>query len=189
MTLDRAIDEAFGRTDSVRRKSWPAGTWAFIDALSKNKFYPFLCMMMSADSVHGMPSLHQTEDARNAEDWYPCSHTDDPVVENWRSNLVLERDGETRSIGRGAKCRALLNDHHLSEACTLVWAELDQISLAVPEDSIDGWPNDGMIIAMGRLLLSSGGVHLPFHLLQVCHWLSRDGLQRRYNLVVVRSDR
>ena len=146
-------------------------------------------MMMNAEDAHRMPSLHQTDDARNAEDWYPCSHTDDPVVEDWRSNLSLECGGETRSIGRGAKCRALLNEHLLSEECTLVWAELDQISLAVAKDSTDGWPNDGMMIPMGRLILGSGGVHLPFHLLQASHWLSRDGLPRQYNLVVVRADK
>ena len=43
MTLDKAVEGAFGRTADVRREAWPAGSVGIIDCLSENRFKPFSC--------------------------------------------------------------------------------------------------------------------------------------------------
>lgn len=49
MTLGTAIEEAFGRTEYVRRAAWPAGSVGVIDCLSENPFAPFSCTVGRAE--------------------------------------------------------------------------------------------------------------------------------------------
>ena len=59
--------------------------------------------------------------------------------------------------------------------------------LAVADD-VTGWPADGMMIPLGRLVLSANGIDLPFLLLQVGCWYPSEGV-RLYHLTVVSTRR
>ena len=110
-----------------------------------------------------------THDDLDADDWYPCTLSAEPVVEDWRAAHSIE-DGEgIQSIGLGDRCDVTLDGRELEGKCTLAWAVPYTIMLAVADD-VTCWSADGMMSPLGRLVLSANGIDLPFHLLQVGCW-------------------
>lgn len=182
MTLDEAIREAFGRTHYVRRERWPDGAAGAINYL------PGAGLDLIWFTMGKVHAVTPTDKDLQADDWYACTSDTKPVVEDWRDALAIRHGNEIHSIDRGAKCTVLLDNRRLPGECTLAWAVPDRITLAVSGDSGSAWPDDGMFLPVGHLVLSSGGVDLPFILLESACWHPQEKA-RLYHFVVVRSDR
>ena len=183
MRLVEAIRATFGRTAHVRREAWPPGSGAAINYLAGTErgldviWYTF----------GGRHMVMPTHDDQDADDWYACTLSAKPVVEDWRAALSIE-DGEgIQSIGPGDRCDVTLDRRKLEGECTLAWPVPYTIMLAVADDVTD-WPADGIMISLGCFVLSASGIDLPFHLLQVGCWYPSEGV-RLYHLTVVSTRR
>ena len=183
MTLKAAVDAAFGRTSYVRRREWGSGSAVTIDYRPGSESN-LIWQSFGSGGYMRIPTDKDTA----ANDWTPCTLDRAPIeVEDQPPAILAAREDATRSIRRGDLCTVFLDDLLLKGRCTLAWAVPDQITLAVTGGSDKGWPDDGVLIPLGRLVLSANGIELPFHLLESNCWYPDDEW-RLYHFVVVRSD-
>ena len=77
MTLQEAIDTAFGQSEFVRCAHWPKGSVAQINPMSTDPLDPFAWTMGRRVLVHNPP----TDDDLHADDWYPCDHAGEASVD------------------------------------------------------------------------------------------------------------
>ena len=163
MTLNEAVEAAFGRTDRLSRTSWPKGSIGVLDPLWPNDSSgPFLCT--AGNAVHVIPNRHADLEA---DDWYPCTLDAEPVEDDWRPALSVNRDGETRCIGRGDTCTATLDDLTPAGDCVLLWLTPNFLTLRVPRDRVDAWPSNGphrLVHPKPRLSLLANGIEVGFRI-------------------------
>ena len=178
MTLQEAISEAFGRTEYVRRKAWPAGSVGRINCLSENPFEPFSCTMGRAQYV----SKHLKDGDLAALDWHACNIDGEQATGNWHA-VLSSKDQAGGCIGRGDQCEVWLDASPLEGGCTLAWVKPHELSVRVARDRIAAWPDEGIVTPLGRLSISANGLAREFHLLEV-EWHSRHDGSRLYRLCV-----
>ena len=183
MTLEEAVHAAFGRTHHVRREQWPKGSGGAINYLPGAERGLDVIWFTFGGKLMVVPKSVDLE----ADDWYPCTLSGDPATEDWRDVLSVTDGGEKRSIGPGNRCKVTLDGRRLEGECELAWAEPYTIMLAVANYA-SGWPDEGMMIPTGNLVLSANGIDLAFDLLQVSWWYPSDGI-RLYHLMVVPAQR
>ena len=178
MTLQEAISEAFGRTEYVRRKAWPAGSVGRINCLSENPFEPFSCTVGRAQYV----SKYLTGGDLATSDWHPCNIDGEQATGNWHA-VLSAKDQTAGSIGRGDQCEVRLDGSHLEGGCTLAWIKPHELSVRVARDRIAAWPDEGMVIPLRRLAIGANGLVRDFHLLEV-EWQPLGDGSRLYRLCV-----
>ena len=178
MTLGKAIEEAFGRTEYVRRAAWPAGSVGVIDCLSENPFEPFSCTVGRAEYI----STHPMHGDLEAADWYPCNIEGKQATDNWQA-VLSANDGAIGSIGRGDQCEVSLDGCALDGGCTLAWVKPHELSLLVARDQVIAWPDAGMVMPLRRVSIGANGLAREFHLLSVDWQPLHDG-SRLYRLCV-----
>ena len=81
----------------------------------------------------------------------------------------------------------LLDNRPLPGVCTLAWAVPYELRLAVAAEYAEHWPEAGMSIPLGRLVLSANDIDLAFHLLQINYWSPSENM-RLYQLEVVPAE-
>ena len=135
MTLSKAIEEAFGRTEYVRRAVWPTGSVGVIDCLSENPSEPFSCTMGRAQYI----SKHPMHGDPAASDWYPCNIDGKQATSSWQAALSA-KDGATGCIGRGDQCEVWLDGCALAGGGKLTWVKPHELSLLVSSRAIGSPP-------------------------------------------------
>ena len=178
MTLGKAIDGAFGRTEYVRREAWPAGSVGMIDCLSQNPFAPFSCTLGRTRWVSNRPSDVDLA----ASDWYPCDIDGKQTTGN-RAGVLTATGGADGSIARGNQCEVWLDGSALEGGCTLAWVKPHELSVWVPRERTAAWPDEGMVMPLRQLSVSANGLVRHFHLLGV-KWRSLQDDSRLYRLCV-----
>ena len=178
MTLDKAIEGAFGRTGYVRREGWAPGSVGVIDCLSENPFEPFSCTVGRAQYV----SKYLTDGDLAGSDWHPCNIDGKEATGNWHT-VLSSKDQAAGCIGRGDQCEVWLDGCPLEGGCTLAWVEPHELSLVVAHDRIAAWPQAGMVMPLRHLSISANGLVREFHLLEIEWQCLHDG-SRLYRLCV-----
>ena len=179
MTLDKAIEGAFGRTEYIRREAWPNGSVGVINCLSENLFEPFWCTIGRVRYTSPQPGV----DDLGAIDWHPCDINGKSPTGSWKGVFSPANDQESGSVKRGEQCEVSLDGTDVDGGCTLAWVKPHELSVRVPRDRIATWPDDGMVRPLRRLSIGANGLMREFHLLEIKWQPLQDG-SRLYRLCV-----